>query len=110
MDGGGFLLVRIGHHNEGRTKDKPFCSGIRILKDPNWQLIVFIYFRRFYMTPGDHLKCYLAVSSVCLKITFAQCQITLESGTNIETKTPAVIALAANLRCQMRARLLYVSE
>lgn len=62
------------------------------------------------MTPGDHLKCYLAVRGLCLKITLTQCQITLESGTNIETKTPAVIALAANLRCQMRARLLYVSE
>ena len=62
------------------------------------------------MTPGDHLKCYLAVRALCLKITLTRCQITLESGTNIETKNPAVIALAANLRCQMRARLLYVSE
>jgi hypothetical protein len=62
------------------------------------------------MTPGDRLKCYLAVRAVCLKITLNQCQITFELGTNIETKTPAVIALTANLRCQMRARLLYVSE
>lgn len=110
VEGDGILPVTIWIYNEGRAKDKPFCLGIRIIKDSNWQLIVFIYFCRFYMTPGDHLKCYLAVRGLCLKITLTQCQITLESGTNIETKTPAVIALAANLRCQMRARLLYVSE
>lgn len=80
------------------------------MKGPHQQLIVFIYFCRFYMTPGGHLKRYLAVRAVCLKITLTRCQITLESGTNIETKTPAVIALAANLRCHTRARLLSVSE